>query len=50
VTEPTIAAVTAALNECDLVRFSPATVTAQMKQEIFNQAAELISALEKELR
>jgi hypothetical protein len=37
------------LDECDLVRFAPTTVTAEMMQSVYSQTASLIDELERKL-
>ena len=46
----TLQTVRAMLEECDLVRFAPTTVTDDMMRLSYDRAAELIGKLEKELK
>jgi len=50
VSEETISKVTKLLDECNLVRFAPTSVTPDMMKDMFEETGETISRLEKEMR
>jgi hypothetical protein len=46
----TIASLNKIIDECNLVRFAPTSVTPEMMQAVFNETADVIGRLEKEMR